>query len=288
MRLNIRLIGVLAGIVFIGSIGDFIMRSRAASARQQGRGARSSSPGWRCFIDRLRRRVLRAPDQGRGLAPARVPRRRLRACSSRATPTASPARSTRSARRAAGALIAGALRRGPVAHVLRPERAPCGSAGLLDTHPPLDERIRRVNPRFQPSSYRAAPAVAGGGTRGGGSRRGRRVRRRSGARRPAGAGRGRRLGPLARREREAGRLDRRRQARLRGAPARRRCRADLREALREPDGASAAMVALLIAPKEEVMRQQLDAVARATTLAERVARARCRIPAASASASTCR
>jgi hypothetical protein len=30
------------------------------------------------------------------------------------------------------------------------------------------------------------------------------------------------------------------------------------------------MVALLIAPKEEVMRQQLDAVARATTLAERV------------------
>jgi hypothetical protein len=46
--------------------------------------------------------------------------------------------------------------------------------------------------------------------------------------------------------------------------------APLREALREPEGACAAMVALLIAPKEDVMRQQLEAVARATTLAGRV------------------
>src|SRR5205823_254571 len=33
--------------------------------------------------------------------------------------------------------------------------------GLFDTHPPLDERIRRVNPRFQPSTYRPSRATAG-------------------------------------------------------------------------------------------------------------------------------
>jgi hypothetical protein len=43
----------------------------------------------------------------------------------------------------------------------------------------------------------------------------------------------------------------------------------LRDALRDVDGAGAAMVALLIAPKPEVAEQQLAAVKRATTLAER-------------------
>ncbi|HEX6690773.1 MAG TPA: hypothetical protein VF110_06435, partial [Burkholderiales bacterium] len=43
----------------------------------------------------------------------------------------------------------------------------------------------------------------------------------------------------------------------------------LREALREPDGASAAMVSLLIAPKEEVMQKQLAAVAAASIFADR-------------------
>src|SRR6185436_1721315 len=44
----------------------------------------------------------------------------------------------------------------------------------------------------------------------------------------------------------------------------------LREALRETEGASAAMVAVLVAPREEVREQQLEAVDRATTLAGRV------------------
>jgi Zn-dependent protease with chaperone function len=38
MRLNIRMIGVLAGIVFIGSIGGFIMRSVGPKPRPQGLG----------------------------------------------------------------------------------------------------------------------------------------------------------------------------------------------------------------------------------------------------------
>src|ERR687895_1824403 len=36
MRLNIRMIGVLAGIVFIGSIGEFVMRSTRSSRDAKG------------------------------------------------------------------------------------------------------------------------------------------------------------------------------------------------------------------------------------------------------------
>ena len=48
MRLNIRMLGVLAGIVFIGSIGEFVHAQRAQVARQQGRRRRSSPSAWRC------------------------------------------------------------------------------------------------------------------------------------------------------------------------------------------------------------------------------------------------
>ena len=47
MRLNIRMIGVLAGIVFIGSIGEFLMRSVRGAATARAR-RRCSSPAWRC------------------------------------------------------------------------------------------------------------------------------------------------------------------------------------------------------------------------------------------------
>jgi Zn-dependent protease with chaperone function len=66
MRLNVRMLGVLAGIVFIGSVGEFVMRSARGSSRPQCRASASSS--------------LMLP-----------------ACSSPVTPMASPARSTRSA-----------------------------------------------------------------------------------------------------------------------------------------------------------------------------------------------
>ena len=49
MRLNMRLIGVLAGILFIGSIGEFAHAQPARlGQRQQGRGADLLRSGWRC------------------------------------------------------------------------------------------------------------------------------------------------------------------------------------------------------------------------------------------------
>ena len=78
MRLNIRLIGVLSGIVFIGSVGEF--PACAASARI-GSDSKGAAPiflaGLALLAHRLHRPVLRAAHQGRGVAPARVPRRRL-------------------------------------------------------------------------------------------------------------------------------------------------------------------------------------------------------------------
>ena len=45
MRLNVRMLGVLAGIVFIGSVGEFVMRSARGSRDTRGG---SSWSGWRC------------------------------------------------------------------------------------------------------------------------------------------------------------------------------------------------------------------------------------------------
>jgi hypothetical protein len=126
--------------------------------------------------------------------------------------------------------------------------------GLFDTHPPVDERIRRAHPRFQAQEYQrareaaerieqvaAAPVKAAG--------------RRAG---DIGAAWGRTatesanlVGTVG-----AGKLDYA-AALLASLPP------GLEPQLRNPDAARAVMVALLLAPKPEVAEQQLAAVAAA-------------------------
>jgi hypothetical protein len=76
MRLNIRMIGVLAGVLFIGAIGGFIMRSvgQSRDSKASGRHLRGRP---RAFHHRLRRPLLHSPHQGRRVAAARIPRRRF-------------------------------------------------------------------------------------------------------------------------------------------------------------------------------------------------------------------
>ena len=81
MRLNVRLIGLLHGILIIGMIGyfgpeDVVLHRRRTIERQQGRPA---CPGdrRRARGHRFRRHVLRQPDQGRGQPAAGVPGGRL-------------------------------------------------------------------------------------------------------------------------------------------------------------------------------------------------------------------
>jgi Zn-dependent protease with chaperone function len=264
MRLNIRMLGVLAGIVFIGSIGEFVMRST--------RGSRDSKGSGGIFLLGLALLVIGYV----GLFFARL----IKAAVSRQREflaDASSVQFTRNPDGIAGALDqirgadAGALISARCAedmsHMFFGQSVRIWMHALFDTHPSLDERIERVNPRFQPATYRqkrpadshvgAAAPEAVAGFAGEAAPVGRRAR-------DAGANWGRTpeesaklVGTL-----DGGKLDY--AARLLGALP-----APLREALREPEGASAAMIALLIAPKDEVMRKQLEAVAAASIFAER-------------------
>lgn len=135
---------------------------------------------------------------------------------------------------------------------------------LFATHPPLDERIRRINPRFQAVPYRQRrdvqlkeiPAHRPNGRRGA----------------DLGVAWGRSaiesvalVGTLdAAKIGHAGTL-------LEGIPA------ALREALREPERAAAAVAALLAAPKPEVLELQLAAL-KSAGLAEMTEPVRAAVP----------
>jgi hypothetical protein len=124
-------------------------------------------------------------------------------------------------------------------------------ARLFDTHPPLDERIRRVHPQFQRSEYRTkrvaalpleaeAPAPA--------EQKGRRASDLSTAWGRTPEQSAALVGTL-----DPGKVDF--AARLLAALP-----APLRESLRSVEGARAVMLALLVAEPEDVLRAQLEAI----------------------------
>ena len=267
MRLNIRMIGVLAGIVFVGSVGDFLMRSQ-----REVRDSRASVP---IFVAGLALLVIGYI----GLFFARL----IKAAVSRQREFLADASSVQFTRNPDG--IAGALDQIGVAsqgalianrhaedmsHMFFGQGITVRLSGLFDTHPPLEERIKQAHPRFDRASYRktrppatqeveavekkddsekrkaaaagiltAASAMPAAGRRGA----------------DVGAQWGRSAGESAK---IVGSLDGSKvdyAARLLGALP-----GELRERLRNPDGARAAMIALLLAPKEDVMQGQLDAM----------------------------
>lgn len=155
MRLNIRLLGVLAGIVFIGSIGEFVMRSMRES--------RSSRNTGGIFVIGLALFIIGYV----GLFFARL----IKAAVSRQREFLADASSVQFTRNPEG--IAGALDQigrstglisnryaEELAHMFFGQSIAVWLGGLFDTHPPIEERIRRVHPRFQPSAYRGKRAQA--------------------------------------------------------------------------------------------------------------------------------
>jgi Zn-dependent protease with chaperone function len=272
MRLNIRMIGVLAGIVFVGSVGEFLMRSQRHS-----RDSRGTLP---IFLAGLALLLIGYV----GLFFARL----IKAAVSRQREFLADASSVQFTRNPDG--IAGALDQIRVSsqgalieerhaedlsHMFFGQSVKMWLGGLFDTHPPVEERIRRAHPRFQASQYRktrtaAAPPPEPTETeefgRGAGvSRRDAAVGVLTGAA-VLGEAAGRRGGDAgAQWGRSAGES-----ARLVGATdgakvdyAARLLAAlpqPLRERLHEADGARAALVALLLAPKEDVMCAQLEAL----------------------------
>jgi Zn-dependent protease with chaperone function/uncharacterized tellurite resistance protein B-like protein len=266
MRLNIRMIGVLAGIVFIGSVGEFIMRSQ--------RGGSDSKGAAPVFFGGLALLLIGYI----GLFFARL----IKAAVSRQREflaDASSVQFTRNPDGIAGALdqigSSGALVQNlhaeDLSHMFFGQAITVRLSGLFDTHPPIEERIARVHARFDRASYRnarapaasvhesgqegsqdesrrrtAAVAVLSTGAAGMGGRRGADLGTRWG--RSAGDSAGL-VGSM-----DGAKVDYA-QRLLQALPA------GLRDKLRDADGARAALLALLLAPKEGVMKAQLDALA---------------------------
>lgn len=129
--------------------------------------------------------------------------------------------------------------------------------GLLATHPSLEERIQRVHPRFQRSEYRAKRSVAPlEPAKESIEQKGRRAGDIATAWGRSAAQSAALVGTV-----DAGKLDLAARL-LAGLPA------ELQVSVRTPDGAAAALVALLLADSDEAMRKQLEAMGQ-NNLAER-------------------
>jgi Zn-dependent protease with chaperone function len=256
MRLNIRMIGVLAGIVFIGSIGEFLMRSVRGSRDAKG-----------FFIAGAAIFVIGYV----GLFFARL----IKAAVSRQREFLADASSVQFTRNPDG--IAGALdqiRASPAGTLITSRYAEEMShmffgpsvrvwfGGLLATHPSLEDRIQRVHPRFQRSEYRARrsePAVQE--AQESVAQKGRRAGDAAAAWGRTAAASAALVGTM-----DASKIDLAARL-LAGLPA------ELQKGVRSAEGAAAALVALLLADADEAMGLQLKALGN-TALAERARAAR--------------
>jgi Zn-dependent protease with chaperone function len=247
MRLNVRMLGVLAGIVFIGSIGQFVMRS-THSARD-----------WRGKVAILLAGLAILVIGYAGLFFARL----IKSAVSRQREFLADASSVQFTRNpdgiagaldqirasSAGTLIANRYAE-EMSHMFFGQSVEVWLGGLFATHPPVEERIRRVQPRFEPARYRARresvlPQLEG--------RRGGDVAARWG-RTPAESAA--LVGTL-----DAEGIDYAARI-LNTLPL------ELRAALRDAEGARAAMLALLLAQPEPARNAQLAAI-QAKALAQR-------------------
>lgn len=261
MSLNIRMIGVLAGIVFIGAIGEFLLRGTRNRNSDGREAAAVGLAGLALFVIGYI-----------GLFFARL----IKAAVSRQREFLADASAVQFTRNPDG--IAGALdqirasSRGALianrhaedmSHMYFGQGIKVWLGGLFDTHPPLEERIKRVRPGFQPARYRqgreAAPppeAASGEGAAMAGFAGGMPGAASDGQRASdAGSRWGRTAAESAQLvgTLDAGKIDF--AARLIASLP-----PDLRSAMNEPQGACAVLVATLLAPREEVLKLQMEAL----------------------------
>ncbi len=256
--LNIHMMGVLAGIVVIGSLGLFIIRCAFEADDIRG------------FIAIFAVGVIVCIIGFTGLFFARL----IKASVAREREFLADSSSVQFTRNPDG--ISGALDqiracdRGTlihhryaeeVSHMFFGQSINVWFSGLFATHPPIDERIRRVNPGFQPTRYRKErpaqaaetadaelPAAAVGFAAGAApSPAGARGADAAHAWDRSTAESAALVGAL-----DAGKLDVA-QRLLAALPA------GLRERMQNADGACAAVIALLLAPRDSVMEEQLAA-----------------------------
>jgi Zn-dependent protease with chaperone function len=271
MSINIRMIGVLAGIVFLGAIGGFVMRNTEGRSKEAGA----------LFFVGLAVYVIGYI----GLFFARI----IKASISRQREYLADASGVQFTRNPDG--LAGALDQirastslvvnrhaEDVSHLFFGQGVKMALENVFATHPPIDERIKRISPRFQSQMYRGerakqvtasateAPAESMGFAGG-------MVQPLAGPEARA-VDSGQRWGKSADQAAAlVGSVDNRKMD-----VARRLLAAipeSIRQKVRDPDGAAATVVALLLAQNDAVMKMQLEAVSNAG--ASRVASAAAQI-----------
>ena len=165
MRINVRMMAVLFGITCIGSIGQFLMRVASESRSSRSRGGGNAQAG--IFVLGLGLVLIGAI----GVFFARV----IKAAVSRQREFLADASSVqftrnpdglagaldRIAATGAGTLVAGRYAE-ELSHMFFGQAVRMFLSGWMDTHPPLEERIRRVRPGFARSAYRARRAQGDG------------------------------------------------------------------------------------------------------------------------------
>jgi Zn-dependent protease with chaperone function len=163
MRLNIRLIGLLHGILIIGMLGYFILRMTAFSG---GRGRRSRDSGNPLPLLALGAGLAIVGFFGTffgNLIKAAVSRQREFLADAAAVQfTRHPAGIAGALKKIGGASAGSAIRspNAPEASHMFFGRATSGLNALFSTHPPLATRIRRIEPGWDGTYVESAPAPA--------------------------------------------------------------------------------------------------------------------------------
>jgi Zn-dependent protease with chaperone function len=152
MRINVRMLGVLFGITALGSIGQFLMRGSGRSGGRRDGNSGIAALGLGLWIV-----------GSVGVFFARI----IKAAVSRQREFLADASSVQFTRNPDG--IAGALDRiaatgagttvngryaEELSHMFFGQSVRMFFSGLMDTHPPIEQRIERVRPGFQRRSYR--------------------------------------------------------------------------------------------------------------------------------------
>jgi len=163
MRLNIRLIGLLHGILIVGIIGYFLLRMTAFSGYRR----RSRQEGNQLPLLALGAGLMAIGFFGTffgNLIKAAVSRQREFLADAAAVQFTRQPAGLAGALQKIGGLVSGSAIQSPNA----PEashlffgRATRGLSGLFSTHPPLSTRIRRIDPSWDGAFPEVAPATDG-------------------------------------------------------------------------------------------------------------------------------
>lgn len=163
MRLNIRLIGILYGILLLGDIGQGLLRSSANSKRTVRRDSRNNGAGAILFLGIGLLIIGYVGVFFGNLIKAAVSRQReFLADASAVQFTRDPSGITGAlkiiGRNANGALLENP-RAAEISHALFCQGVRSFFGSLLATHPPLDDRILRIEPLWDGNYWSPAPPV---------------------------------------------------------------------------------------------------------------------------------